>query len=189
MIPQLIKSIAFVVVTAIDPFFVVFSLQLPCESQTVSFVSLWQFAPGALQSIVGKLGKLPLFGLLMSFHCAATRAIKHSNVNKSSLFMFKLLFLFYAKKPTLSLCCIHVWTTRTAVNKWAMKFFYRSFLRRKKSANYLLKSLLRRCFYRWKNYFLFFVEIILGNWKRLRRLKHFQTTDIDLTHLKSNISW
>lgn len=92
--PQLIKSAAFTVATAFDPLFVVFSLQLPWASHTVSFVSVWQFAPGALQSIVGKLGNCPLFGWLMSFHCAAVAAIKLSIVNSSSLFISPSFFVF-----------------------------------------------------------------------------------------------
>lgn len=94
MAPQLIKSAAFTVATAFDPLLVVFSLQLPWASHTVSFISVWQFAPGALQSIVGKLGNCPLFGWLMSFHCAAVAAIKLSIVNSSSLLISPSFFFF-----------------------------------------------------------------------------------------------
>lgn len=81
-----------------EPLFVVFSLQLPFESHTVSFVS--QFAPGALQSICGKLGNCPLLGLLLLFHCAVVTAIKqHNATSKISLFIFfgaeKLLFFHF----------------------------------------------------------------------------------------------
>lgn len=148
MMPQLIKSTAFVVATAFDPFLVVFSLQLPCESQTVSFVSLWQFAPGALQSIVGKLGKWPLFGWLMSFHCAAPRAIKQSNVNKSSLFMFKLFLVLCTKKKKLFHSALFtfeqlelLWTNE----QWT--FFYRSFCDRRRARERTIYS--SRCSNLW----------------------------------------
>lgn len=99
MIPQLDISKKFVVVIKDELFFVVFSLQLPWESHTISFVS--HRAPGALQSICGKLGNCPLFGLL--FHCAVTEAIKQNNASKISLciiFLFasfcrKFFFLFH----------------------------------------------------------------------------------------------
>lgn len=169
MMPQLITSIAFVVATATDPFLVVFSLQLPCESQTVSFVSLWQFAPGALQSIVGKLGKLPLFGLLMSFHCAATRAIKHSNVNKSSLFMFKLFISCFMQKKFNSFTLLYSRLNNSnCCEQMSNEIFLSKFSRRKKSArtNYLLKSVWQRCFLSLEKLFSVFFGMILGRLKQ-----------------------
>lgn len=71
-----------------DPLFEDFSTQWPRPSHTTSFDS--QCAPGALQSIWGKLGNCGicplLFGLLS--HCAAATAIKPNNVNNRSLFIF-----------------------------------------------------------------------------------------------------
>lgn len=105
MTPQLIRRTTLTVALAVDPFRDDFSLQLPRPSHTISFVS--QTVPGALQSIWGKLGSCPLFGLL--FHWAATTAINANTDNNSSLFILLL---------TLSLC--HVWTTRRFAVKWVL---------------------------------------------------------------------
>lgn len=115
IIPQLVMRTTLVVAARDEPLFVVFSLQLPFESHTVSFVS--QFAPGALQSICGKLGNCPLLGLLLLllFHCAVVTAIKqHNATSKISLFIF-----WCRKTFILSLCFIHVRTTREVKSKWA----------------------------------------------------------------------
>jgi hypothetical protein len=77
-------------VTSGAAFFEVFCLQLPFPSQTISLV--WQFAPGALQSIwIG--GKLGNWGWL--FHWAAAAAIKQHKVNKRSLFILNAAKLWF----------------------------------------------------------------------------------------------
>lgn len=84
MMPQLINSTLFNEADTGDPLFDVFSTQCPLPSHTTSLVI--QLAPGALQSIWGKVGN-PLLGLLL-LNCAATTAIKHNNVKNCSFTIF-----------------------------------------------------------------------------------------------------
>lgn len=57
MTPQLRAMMTLVGVASADPFIDDVSLQLPNPSQTLSVIP--QMAPGALQSIGGKLGNCP----------------------------------------------------------------------------------------------------------------------------------
>lgn len=73
------SSTTLVDVSTFDPLLVV--LQLPLLSHTCCVD--WQFAPGALQSMLGKLGNCwPLL-----FHCAETATNKHKNATNNNLFI------------------------------------------------------------------------------------------------------